>query len=319
MQRTITILSLCIVAVGANARVSAEPTPAAAPIPDAIARLDDATVRERSRTLENFFQGETSAANWWYYGFLTLYGAGAGSALATAAATEMPADRRELLNAAFALNVAPRDLAFVAAERAHTARLTDLDRALAFTGYGADGLALTWTVDQAYERGRDVRRARENAVIDASGNLLGLAAKLSAAYPLKDAAEDLARMPAASESDRRARLAQAEDLLNRSADFTLESRGWAGHALALIGSALPAIALVAGYDRPADDGYRVFALNFTASLAEIWLQPADVVEFRDRYRRETNSDAGAGGNAASGVRFAGFAVRPNGFLFVFQF
>lgn len=318
MQRTIASLSLLIAVVSAGARLSAEPTPAAGiPIPDAIARLADPTVRERTHTLETFFRGEASAADWWYYGFLTLYGAGAGAAIATAAATEMPADRRELLNAGFALNAPPRDLAFLAAERAHTVRLTDLDRALAFTGYGADGLALAWTIDQAYDRGRDVRRARQNAVIDATGNLLGFAAKLSAAYPLKDAADELARMPAATEADRRARLAHAEDLLNRSADFTLESRGWAGHALALLGSAAPAIALVAGYDRPADDGYRVFGLNFAVSLAEIWLQPGDVVEFREQYRSETAASADA--RSDSGVRFAGFAVRPNGFIFVFQF
>jgi hypothetical protein len=318
MQRTITSLSLFCIGISASAGLSAEPPPVPdARPPSAIARLEDPVVRERTRTLETFFAQEQSAANWWYYGFLSLYGAGASSAIATAATSQMPDDRRELLNVGLAINAPPRDFAFVAAERAHTVRLTDLDRALAFSGYGADGLALALVVDQAYARGRDVREARENAVIDAAGNLLGFAAKLSAAYPLKDASDTLAGMPAASDADRRARLAQAEELLDQSADFTLESRGWAGHALALIGSAAPAIALVAGYDRPAADGYRVFGLNFAASLAEIWLQPGDVVEFREQYRNETGANADA--RADSGVRFAGFAVRPNGFIFVFQF
>lgn len=130
----------------------------------------------------------------------------------------------------------------------------------------------------------DQTNDRYDALVNSAGSLIGLVGTL--AFPMKTytAAEILKNMPESTETEKRAKLHQAETLLRQSAEREAQGRSWQAHAFGALVSALAGVA-VACDDGRGEDGLIMFATNLLVSEIQIFTTPTRATEDWRRYRQ----------------------------------
>jgi hypothetical protein len=130
----------------------------------------------------------------------------------------------------------------------------------------------------------DQANDRYDALVNSTGSLIGLVGTL--AFPMKthSAAEILKNMPESTETEKRAKLHQAETLLRQSAEREAQGRSWQAHAFGALVSALAGVA-VACDDERSEDGLIMFATNLLVSEIQIFTTPTRATEDWQRYQQ----------------------------------
>jgi hypothetical protein len=155
---------------------------------------------------------------------------------------------------------------------------------------------------------------RFDAMVNSAASFIGLAGTL--AFPMKtySAADSLRDMSESTETEKQAKLQQAETLLRQSAEREALGRSWQAHAFGALVGAL-AGAAVACDDGRGKDGLIMFATNLLVSEIQIFTTPTRATEDWRRYRQ---GRPGRSATPPSNSRFF-ISLLPRGIIANYRF
>jgi hypothetical protein len=131
----------------------------------------------------------------------------------------------------------------------------------------------------------DQSHERHDAVVNSAASLVGLVGTLALPMKTQSAAEILRVMPEATETQKQAKLHQAETLLRQSAERETLGRSWQAHAFGAAVGALAGVAVACGEGRTGEDGLIMFATNLLVSEIQIFTTPTRATEAWQRWQQ----------------------------------
>ncbi len=147
---------------------------------------------------------------------------------------------------------------------------------------------------------------RQNLAVGAATSFVGVAGQI--VFPLEAGrlAARLRAMPEATTEARRLKLAAAEQFLQKAAAQERHGRSWLAHLSSVAVNGAAGLVTTVGFDRPAVDGLRTFAIGQGIAELMMFLQPVKAIGDWDEYRRQ--KPAGNGAATSWHVQFSSRSV-----------